>query len=75
MTALSEAPSAFGVAAGIADAERVGANAKAQAANPINKRRFMFPPSGLSRRKVLTAVGVPSLETSHTHPEMKETAN
>ena len=32
---------AFGFALGIADAERVGASAKVQAANPINKSRFM----------------------------------
>jgi hypothetical protein len=33
------------LATGIADAGRVGANATAQAANPINKSRFMyFPP-------------------------------
>jgi hypothetical protein len=37
MTAPSLTPKAFGVATGIADADRVGANAKAQAANPINK--------------------------------------
>jgi hypothetical protein len=35
MTAASELPRAAGVAAGIADADRVGVNAKAQAANPI----------------------------------------
>jgi hypothetical protein len=34
--------SAFGFAAGIADADRIGASAKVQAANPINKRRFMM---------------------------------
>src|SRR5216684_762605 len=46
MTAPSEPPSAFGVAAGIADADRVGASAKAQAASPIIKSRFIlvFPP-------------------------------
>jgi hypothetical protein len=32
------------LATGIADAGNVGASAKAQAANPINKIRFMFPP-------------------------------
>jgi hypothetical protein len=42
MTAPSEAPRAVGVAAGIADADRVGAKAKALAANPINKSRFMM---------------------------------
>jgi len=41
MTAASELAKAFGVATGIADADRVGASAKAQAANPINKSRFM----------------------------------
>jgi hypothetical protein len=41
MTAASEPPSALGVATGIADADRVGTSAKAQAANPINKSRFM----------------------------------
>jgi hypothetical protein len=37
----SEPPRAFGVAAGIAPADRAGASAKAQAARPINKNRFM----------------------------------
>jgi hypothetical protein len=37
-------PRAFGPAIGIADADRVEANAKAQAAIPINESRFMFPP-------------------------------
>jgi hypothetical protein len=41
MTAPSELPRAFGVATGIADADSIGTNAKAQAANPINKSRFM----------------------------------
>jgi hypothetical protein len=33
--------SALRFALGIADADRLGASAKAQAANPINKSRFM----------------------------------
>jgi hypothetical protein len=33
--------SAFGFALGIADADRIEASAKMQAANPINKSRFM----------------------------------
>jgi hypothetical protein len=38
----SSAPiSALGFALGIADADRIGASAKVQAANPINKSRFM----------------------------------
>jgi hypothetical protein len=41
MTAPSELPMAFAVAMGIADAERVGASAKAQVANPINNSRFI----------------------------------
>jgi hypothetical protein len=41
ITASSKPPIALGVAAGIADAERVGASANAQAANPINKSRFI----------------------------------
>ena len=44
--------SAFGFALGIADAERIGANAKVQAANPINRSRFMrclFLRTALSR--------------------------
>jgi hypothetical protein len=41
MVVPSEPPRALGVAAGIADADRVGASAKAQAAKPINKSRFM----------------------------------
>jgi hypothetical protein len=41
MTAASEAPRVPGVATGIADADRVGASAKAQAVNPIIKSRFM----------------------------------
>jgi hypothetical protein len=41
MTAASELPKAFGGATGIAEAGRVGASAKAQAAKPINKGRLM----------------------------------
>jgi hypothetical protein len=46
MTAVSEAPSAAGVAPGMADADKFGANATVQSANPINKSRFIsaFPP-------------------------------
>ena len=46
MTAVSEAPSAAGVATGMADAEKFGANTTVQAANPINQSRFIlaFPP-------------------------------
>jgi len=36
---------AFGFATGIAGADRIGASAKVQAANPINKSRYkMFAP-------------------------------
>jgi hypothetical protein len=42
MIASSELPRAAGVAAGIADTERVGINTKAQAANPINESRFII---------------------------------
>jgi hypothetical protein len=50
--------SAFGFAPGIADADRVGASTKAQAANPINKSRFMvFPPwIALSRYRVIAVM-------------------
>jgi hypothetical protein len=41
MIGLSSPASVFGWAIGIADAERIGASAKVQAANPINKKRFM----------------------------------
>jgi hypothetical protein len=41
MTAASELPKLFGVAAGIAETDSVGTSAKVQAANPINKSRFM----------------------------------
>jgi hypothetical protein len=41
---LSGSITALGFVAGKAAAGRVGASAKAQAANPINKSRFMFPP-------------------------------
>jgi hypothetical protein len=34
--------SAFGFALGIADAHRIGASVKVQAAIPINRRRFMM---------------------------------
>src|SRR5260370_31481756 len=47
MTAASEPPKASGVATGIADTDRVGANTKAQAANPINKSLFMQMPPPL----------------------------
>jgi hypothetical protein len=39
MIALSVPMSAFGFALGIAEADKIGANAKVQAANPINKCR------------------------------------
>jgi hypothetical protein len=42
MIALSSPASVFGWATGIADADRIGASAKVQAANPINKSRFMM---------------------------------
>jgi hypothetical protein len=41
---LSVSMSALGFAPGMAVAGTVGASAKAQATNPINKSRFMFPP-------------------------------
>jgi hypothetical protein len=41
MTAASELPKVLGGATGIAEAGSVGASAKAQAAKPINKSRFM----------------------------------
>jgi hypothetical protein len=44
MIELSASVSVLGFAAGIADADRIGTRAKVQAANPINKSRFMFPP-------------------------------
>jgi hypothetical protein len=37
---LSAPTSAFGLAPGIADAGMIGASAKVQVANPINKSRF-----------------------------------
>jgi hypothetical protein len=42
MVELLSPVSAFGWAIGIADADRIGASAKVQAANPINKSRFMM---------------------------------
>jgi hypothetical protein len=50
MTAPSAPPRAPGVAAGIADANRVGINAKAQAANPISKSRFILVSPPLNSR-------------------------
>jgi hypothetical protein len=44
MTELSERTRLSGVATGMADADNIGADAKAQAANPMSKRRFMFFP-------------------------------
>jgi hypothetical protein len=46
MTAVSDVPSAAGVATVMADADKFGAKPRAQAANPINKSRFIlaFPP-------------------------------
>jgi hypothetical protein len=41
MIELSVPVSAFGFTPGIADADKIGASAKVQAANPINKSRFM----------------------------------
>jgi hypothetical protein len=44
MIELSVSVSALGFATGMADADRIGASAKVQAAKPINKNRFMLPP-------------------------------
>jgi hypothetical protein len=41
MIGLSSPASVFVWAIGIADADRIGASARVQAANPINKKRFM----------------------------------
>jgi hypothetical protein len=41
MIELSSPASVFGWAIGIADTDGIEASAKVQAANPINKRRFM----------------------------------
>jgi hypothetical protein len=41
MIELSVPISAFGFTPGIADTDRIGAIAKVQAANPVNKSRFM----------------------------------
>jgi hypothetical protein len=41
MIELPSPASVFGWATGIADTDRIGASAKAQAANPINKSPFM----------------------------------
>jgi hypothetical protein len=59
------APRARGVAAGIAVADRVGAKAKAAAANPIIKFRFMFLPPDRTiamRKKVRMGIEVPGLK-------------
>jgi hypothetical protein len=50
MTAVSDTPSVSGVAAGMADADRVGVSARAQAASPINKSLFMKACPPLSSR-------------------------
>jgi hypothetical protein len=42
MVELLSPVSAFAWAIGIADADRIAASAKVQAANPINKSRFMM---------------------------------
>jgi hypothetical protein len=42
MIELPSSASVFGWAIGIADTDGIGASAKVQAANPINKRRFMM---------------------------------
>jgi hypothetical protein len=47
MTAPSALPSIWGVAAGIADADMVGASARAQPVNPIIISRFILVPSPL----------------------------
>ncbi|BAR55022.1 hypothetical protein NK6_1838 [Bradyrhizobium diazoefficiens] len=39
---MSVPTSAFGFALGIADADRIGTSANAQAATPINRMRFMM---------------------------------
>jgi hypothetical protein len=42
MTELSEPARVSGVAAGMADADGIDADTKAQVAHPMSKRRFMF---------------------------------
>jgi hypothetical protein len=44
MIELSASITAAGLAIGIADADRIGASANVQPANPINRNRFMFSP-------------------------------
>jgi hypothetical protein len=53
MTPASEAPRASGVATGIAEADKPGANAKVQAASPLKKSRFINHPPwiALSRKE------------------------
>lgn len=51
---LSALTKASGVAMGIADADRAGANANAQAANPINKALLMCVSSRNSRLSAIT---------------------
>jgi hypothetical protein len=63
----SEPPRAAGVAAGIADADRVGVNAKAQAANPIIKSLFIFgvPPLNSSYRDRQESFGASQSSVTH----------
>jgi hypothetical protein len=51
MIELSVSAAAVRFAAGIADADRIGASAKVPAAKPINKSRFMFPPQNRVMRQ------------------------
>jgi hypothetical protein len=74
MTSLSELTMGCCLATGIAETDRVGASAKAQAANPISKSRFMFPPwiaVIAVRRKVQTAIKVPFLKLGHCEIQIR----
>jgi hypothetical protein len=74
MIELSASVSVLGFATGIAETDRVGASAKAQAANPISKSRFMFPPwiaVIAVRRKVQTAIKVPFLKLGHSQNQIR----
>jgi hypothetical protein len=63
MIELSVSAGALRFAAGIADADRIGASARVQAANPINKSRFMFPPQNrVMREERMFQVPLSSIE-------------
>jgi len=69
MIELPSSATVFGWAIGIADTDGIGASAKVQAANPINKSRFMMCLLlGLSRSLIMRRSTVCSVDGTNILP-------